>query len=151
MGAKYTAFNSQTNTASTTIAMNNLMGGTTKRVRLYHLIIGSVAAPANQAAHFAVKRTSARGTQSSTFTPTKLDPADAAAAAVFDTSWSADPTITASSELLIAAMNQQATFQWMVDPSNGLVIPATAAAGLAILSVATTSAVAYLFNEFFEE
>lgn len=151
MGAKYGAFNTVTNTASTTVPMNTLTGGNTKRVRLYHLIIGSQAAPANQASEFTVNRTSTAGTPSASFTPTPLDPADGASIAAYVSTFSAQPTITPNSELLAMAMNQQATFQWMVDPSNGLVIPRTAGAGLAVISVATTSAVAYMFNEFFEE
>src|SRR5262249_53069121 len=126
MGAKYSAFNTSTNTASATVPMNTLTGGTSGRVRLYHILCGSPAAPANQAAQFAVRRTSARGTQSTSFTPKPLDPADVACNATYDTSWAANPTITASSDLLNWAQNQQATFQWMVDPTNGLIIPATA-------------------------
>ncbi len=151
MAAGYAVWNSQTSTASTTVPMNNLLGGTTKRVRLYHVIMSSVVAPANQANHFTVKRTTGRGTQSTSFIAQPLDPADPASAALFDTSWSGNPTITASSELLVAAFNQQATFQWMVDSSKGIVIPATSGAGLAVLCVATTAAVAHLFNLFFEE
>lgn len=151
MGAKYAAFVSATNTASTTVPMWALTGGTSKRVRVYHTIIGSVATPANQAAHFAIRRTSVAGTTNLAFTATKLDPADPAAIAVFDTGWAVNPTITAASDLLVLPMNQQATVQWMVDPSNGLVIPATSGAGLVQMSVATTSAAAFLHNVFFEE
>lgn len=151
MGAKYTGFVSATNTASTTVPMWVLTGGTSKRVRLYHTIVGSVATPANQAAHFAVRRTSAAGTSNASFTATKTDPADGASIAVFDTGWAVAPTITASSDLLVLPMNQQATVQWMVDPANGLVIPATSGAGLAQMSVATTSAAAFLHNAFWEE
>lgn len=151
MGAKYAAFVSATNTASTTVPMWCLTGGTSKRVHLYHTIIGSVATPANQAAHFAVRRTSAAGTSNAAFVATKLDPADGASIAVFDTGWAVNPTITASSDLLPIVMNQQATVQWMVDPANGLVIPATSGAGLAQMSVATTSAAAFVHSVFFEE
>lgn len=151
MGAKYFGFVSATNTASTTVPMWCVTGGTSKRVRLYHTIIGSVATPANQAAHFAIRRTSAAGTTSSAFTLTKLDPADPAALAVMDLTWAANPTITASSDLLVLPMNQQATVQWMVDPTNGIVIPATSAAGLVQMSVATTSAAAFLHSIYLEE
>src|SRR5688572_9208681 len=151
MGAKYHATCTATNTASSTVPMWCLTGGATKRVRLYHMIIGSPATPANQAADFGVRRTSAAGTTSSAFVATKLDPADPVAIAVFDITWSANPTITASSDLCNIAMNQQATAQWMVDPSNGLVIPATAAAGLAMMSIATTSAASFRHSVFFEE
>jgi hypothetical protein len=152
MGARYAAFNLNTNTGSTTVPMWCLTGGTTKRVRLHHIIIGSAIAPANQAGNFALRRTSARGTATASFTPTILDLADPAAQATYDLTWSANPTITASSDLLNFAINQQATFQWMVDPDRGgIVIPGTAAAGLAMMSVSTTAAGVHVFNTFFQE
>lgn len=151
MGAKYGAVSNATNTASATVPMFSLTGSTTKRARLYHLILGSDAAPANQANKFSVKRNSARGTSSAAVVANALDPADGAAITTYDTGWSVNPTITASSELLQIALNQQATAQWMVDPSNGLVIPATSGAGLSLMSVVTTSAVNFVFSSFFEE
>lgn len=149
--ARYSAFNTNTNTASTTVPMSCLTGGTSGRVRLYHLLIGSPATPGNQAAQFAIRRTTARGTQSASFTPKPLDPADVACNATWDSAWAANPTITAASDLLVIAMNQQASWQWMVDPTYGLVIPATAGNGLALLSDATTSAASFLYNGFFKE
>lgn len=149
--AKYYATATATNTASATVPMWCLTGGTSKRVRVYHLVIGSPATPANQAGHFAVRRTSAAGTTSSAFTATKLDPADGAAIAVFDLTWAVNPTITASSDVHNVAMNQQATYQWMVDPANGIVIPATSGAGVCLVSVATTSAASHVFGCYFDE
>ncbi len=151
MGAKYLSKNSNTNTASTTVPMFCLTGGVNKRLRLYHLIAGCPIAPANQASSFEVQRTSARGTTSASFTPNPLDPADPACSATHDLTWAANPTITANSCMLPFPFNQQATFQWMVDPSNGIIVPATAGAGLAGVCVSTTSAVQYNFGIYFEE
>ncbi len=151
MGAKYYATCLATNTGSTTVPMWALTGGTAKRVRFYHTIIGSAIAPANQAGDFAVRRTTSAGTTSSAFVATKLDLADGVSIAVFDITWAANPTITASSDCLNIAMNQQATVQWMVDPSNGIVIPATSGAGLVMMSVSTTSAGAFRHAIFYEE
>jgi hypothetical protein len=151
MSAKYSAFATATNTASATVAMWCLTGGTAGRLSLYHLILGSAATPGNQAGLFALRRTSARGTQSTSFTPKPLDPADVACNATFDLTWSADPTVTASSDLLEIPVNQQATFQWMVDPSYGIKVPATSGAGLAMMSVSTTSAAAHTHSVFFVE
>jgi hypothetical protein len=152
MGAKYAGFVVATNTASTTDPMFNLTGGTSKRVRLYHLIIGSPATPGNQAGRFAVRRASAAGTPNASFTPTALDPADPACSAAFSTGWAVMPTITANSDMLHPSLNQQSTFQWMVDPDRGaIVIPATSGAGLPLMAVATTSAASHSFNAFFQE
>lgn len=152
MGAKYAGFVVATNTASATDPMFNLEGGATKRVRLYHLIVGSPATPGNQAGRFAIRRTSADGTSNASFTPTPLDPADPAAISEFATGWAVMPTITANSDMLHFSVNQQATFQWMVDPDRGaIVIPATSEAGLALMAVATTSAASHQFNAFFQE
>lgn len=152
MGAKYYATNLATNTASTTVPMWALAGSTSRRLRLYHLMIGCPAAPANQAADFQCLRQSARGTSNASFTANPLDPADTeAATGLYDTGWAVNPTITSVSNVGGIPMNQQATAQWMVDPTNGIVVPATSGAGLAFLSVSTTAAASYRFETWWEE
>lgn len=152
MGAKFTVSYTATSTASTTVPMGVLTGGTLKRLRLYGIIIGSVAAPANQANQFSVRRTSARGTSSQTVTPNPLDPADPACQALFDTGWSVNPTITASSDLAPnVSLNQQSTFSAQLGATYEMVIPAVSGAGAALMAVATTAAVACQFWTAFEE
>jgi hypothetical protein len=132
-----------TNTASTTVPMWNLAGGTVSRLMLYDLISGSDATPADNYAEFAVRRTSAAGTTTATFTPTLLDSANGAAAGVFATTWSVNPTVTAASDLLNIPHNQRATFRWVANPGGELIVPVTAGAGLALMSVATNLAATY--------
>lgn len=122
---------SKTNTASATVPMGVLTGGTTRRLKLYEINVGSDATPADNAASNQIMRTTARGTQSTTVTPNPIDPADPAAVATFDTAWSVNPTITASSQLLQWGQNQRASFRWVCAPGKELVCPATSANGLA--------------------
>jgi hypothetical protein len=141
MKGRYSGYVNATNTASATVPMFTLVGGTTRRASLYYLNVGFDAAPADSAFEFSVKRISARGTQSASFVLTAQDPADPAATSLMDTAWAVNPTITANSELLAFGMHQRTTFQWQQDPDFGLIIPATAGAGLALLSVTAASAV----------
>jgi hypothetical protein len=75
--------------------------------------------------------------------PTALDPANAAAAAVFVLTASAQPTITALSDLLNIPHNQRATFRWVAAPGGEIIVPATAAAGVAFMAVASNAAATY--------
>jgi hypothetical protein len=130
---------------------NNLVGGAGRRLKVFDFIVGCDAAPADQASKFAFRRTSAAGSQSAQVTPTKLDPADGAPIAVYDTAWSVDPTITASSDLLQMAMNQRATFRWIAAPNSELVVPAVSGAGLALMAAVATSPANHAFTLLWEE
>jgi hypothetical protein len=151
MGALYNVSSNATNTASTTVPMYNMTTGGTKRFRVYHLMVGSDAVPANQAGKFQFARSSARGTSSTSITPNPMDPADGAFLGTYDTAWSGNPTITSASQLGNIAENQQATIQWMVDPKMGIVVPLTSGAGLALMAATTTSAANFPFSTYFEE
>jgi hypothetical protein len=115
------------------------------------MMIASAAAPANQATDFQVMRQSARGTSSTAFVGIALDPADVAALGLFDLTWAVNPTITAVSNCGGITLNQQATAQWMVDPANGIVVPATSGAGVCLVSVSTTAAAIYRYNVWWAE
>jgi hypothetical protein len=130
--------------------MWNLCSGG-RRLKINEIIQGSDAAPADQAIKHALLRTSARGTQSATVTPNPKDPADVAANGLYDTAWSADPTITANSTLLQILQNARATFRWQVNEGKELIIPATAGAGICMLSVVATAAQNYGWSVFWVE
>lgn len=150
MGA-YHGYNNKTNTVSSTVPMFNLVGLATKRLRVFEILIGSDATPVDAASKFVFRRTSARGTQSTTVTPNPFDPADPAAGAVYDTAWSANPTITANSDMLQVAISQRNTVRWLARPECEIVIPATAGAGLALISDVATSAANHAFSAFWNE
>src|SRR4051812_34991998 len=97
---RYSTTASATNTTSTTVPMYTIVGAATTRLRIYDHLVQSLSTPADNYAEFCFRRVSARGTSSTSWTPTALDPADPASLAVSDLTWSGNPTITASSDLL---------------------------------------------------
>lgn len=143
---RYHAYANKTNTASSTVPMFCITGGTTIRVGIYDILVSSDATPADNVAEYAIRRTTARGTASTSFTPVALDSGDPAAIATFDTAWSANPTITANSDLLQWAQNQRTTFRWVAAPGGELWTPATSGNGFALLCDSTSAAVSWNFS-----
>lgn len=152
---RYSASNSKTNTASATVPMWNVCNppatAAYRRGALYQIIIGSDATPADVAAKFVLQRTTADGTISTSFTPVAIDPADPAAVNVCNLTWSVNPTITASSDLLTIGMNGRATVIWTAPPYGEIRWAATAEYGVALMSIVASTAQNYNFNEFWEE
>jgi hypothetical protein len=147
----YVANSNKTNTVSTTVPMFNLVGAATRRLKVYEIIVASDATPGDEASKFSLMRTTARGTQSTTVAPNALDPEAPASIATLDTTWSVDPTITALSQLLQFAVNQRATFRWVAVPGSEIIVPAVAGAGLALISVVSTSPANFAFSIFWRE
>lgn len=125
-----------------------IIGATTVRPRVFDLILGSQATPANQAAEYALTRFTAAGTAGSAYTPMPLDPSDVGAVATAGITHSAEPTYTATSNLLDINLNQQATFRWVASPGMEILGPATAANGLGLRLVAATAALVEFGNVF---
>lgn len=148
MGRRYSVYGTDTNTASTT--QIEVRSTTAIRPRIYDLVISSNATPADNSGEYAFRRTTTVGTSTS-FTPVALDPGDPASTATSGVNHSAEPTYTASSDLLHFATNQRATFRWVAAPMGELVLPA-AANGVGCLAVAVGgSAVAMQYQIYFEE
>ena len=140
-----------TNTTSTTAPLCSVTGAATFRARIYDILSGADATPADNYAEFSLRRTSSNGTTSATFTPTALDPGDPAALATFTTTWSIQPTITASSDILSWTQNSRAAFRWVAVPDGELVIPATAGAGIAHMAVGSNTATTFQFTYHWQE
>lgn len=134
MGRNYAAAWNATNTQSTTVPIMTLTGAATVRPKLYDIIQGSDAAPADNAGTFVIRRHTTAPASGTAITPAPLDPADPASlcAAMMGPSIGA-PTLTANTSLLQFALNQRATFRWVAVPGKELVIPATANNGLSLL------------------
>lgn len=150
---RYTGFSNATNTTSTTnpLATLDALGATT-RARLYDLVIGSDATPADAATKLAIQRCTTSGLGSTFVVPTALDPADPASLMQWGSAWtSTQPTITASSTILQVAMNQRATFRWVAVPDSELVVPATQWNGLALMSVVASATANYAFTGMWQE
>ena len=149
MARRYSAVGSDTNTAATT--MWSVISATTIRPKIYEILIGSVATPADNAWEFVIGRITTAGT-STAFTPIALDPADPASLAAVGFNHSAEPTYTANAYLLRIAGNQRAAVRWIAAPGGELTLPATAANGAGCLSNAVGgSAVVMTFTIHWEE
>lgn len=129
MARRYSIDGQDTNTADTTIL--GLTSATTIRPRIYDLVMGSDATPADNAGEYVIQRTTGAGTSTSV-TPTALDPGDPAATAAAGEAHSSEPTYTANAILLQWAQNQRATFRWVAAPGGEIVLPATAANGIGL-------------------
>jgi hypothetical protein len=149
MARRYSVAVQDTNTAATTQV--GITSAATVRPRIYDIIVGSDATPADNAAEYNLQRYTAAGTSTS-FTPVALDPADPASLSSAGFNHSVEPTYTANAILLEWAQNQRATFRWVAAPGGEIVLPATAANGAGIQTITVAgSAVNTNFTIHFEE
>jgi len=151
MARAYHGYSNATNTVSTTVPMFTIVGAATFRLQLYQWISGSDATPADAATKLGFRRISARGTATTSVTANALDPADPASLALYDTVWSVNPTITASSEVLQVPHHQRASFRWDAAPGFEIIVPATAGAGLALMSIVASATANYAWSSYWRE
>lgn len=126
---RYSIDGQDTNTASTTIL--GLTSAATVKPKIYDVLLGSDATPADNAAEYNLQRYTAAGTATSV-TPQALDPGDPAALASAGEVHTVEPTYTANAVLLNIMSNQRATFRWVAAPEGEIVLPATAANGVGV-------------------
>lgn len=138
-------------TGSTTASVGHVSapGTSMRRIEIYDVMFGSEGTPADNPFRWQLQRTTAAGT-STAVVPQALDPADAAALATAGENHTVEPTYTAAAILLDIPLNQRATFRWVAKDGCGLMIPATAAAGVGI-KTPTASAVAVRSTVHFSE
>lgn len=151
---RYNGFSNATNTASATAPLAGISQPTsaTTRGRIYDVVIGSDATPADAATKLAFQRTTTSGLGTTAVVAPPLDSADPAALLLYFSAWaSTQPTITAVTTLLQVAMNQRATFRWVAVPDSELVVPATANNGIALLSVVASATANYAFSTQWQE
>lgn len=122
-------------TGSTTASVGSITADATRprRFKLYDLLVGSEASPADNPFLWRVARITAAGT-STAVVPQPLDPADAATEMDAGENHTIEPTYTAAAILLHIPLNQRATFRWVAAPGGELVAPATASNGLGIIT-----------------
>lgn len=138
-------------TASTTASVGVVSSNasTPHRGKLYDLVVGSEASPADNPFLWVLQRTTAAGTSTSV-TPTSLDSADAASLFTAGQNHTIEPTYTAGAILLTIPLNQRATFRWVAAPGGELVYPATASNGIGT-QTPTSSAVAVTTEQYVDE
>lgn len=129
-------------TASATLPVGSQIADATRprRGKLYDIMFGSEASPADNPFLWRVQRITAAGT-STAVTPTMVDPGDVATEADAGENHTIDATATANAILLSVPLNQRATFRWVAAPGSELVYPSTASNGFAVYTP-TSSAVA---------
>lgn len=120
----------------------------TRKVRVTEIGIFIQTAPTT-APVFAVARSTTRGTQTATLTPTARDPADIAATSVLDTTWSANPAF--STTVLFRAGGVPLAIGngivWAFGP-NGIEV--AIGAGLCLFNINATGATLGSFSGYFE-
>ncbi len=134
MGRRYSIDGQDTNTAGTTIL--GLTSAATVRPKVYDMIFGSDATPADNSAEYVLQRYTAAGT-STGVTPKALDPSDPSALGSAGEAHSVEPTYTADAIMLQWAQNQRLTFRWVAAPMGEIILPATAANGLGLQVIGT--------------
>lgn len=120
-------------TSSTTLSVGSMTSDATRprRARLYDMVVGSEATPADAALLWTVQRCTAAGT-STGVTPQNLDPASATTEFDAGENHTIEPTYTAGANMLNIPTNQRATFRWVAAPGGEIIIPATASNGLGV-------------------
>lgn len=149
--AKYAIDGQDTNTAATTIISVSADATRPRRSKIYDVLIGSDATPADNAAEYNLQRISNPQT-STAITPQALDPADAATETDAGEAHTIEPTYTSNAVMLNIMSNQRATVRWVSAPGGEIVIPATASNGLGLVVVTVAgSAVNTGCQIYFEE
>lgn len=128
--ARYAAELQRTASTTGTVGSIGAVSTTqTRRGKIYDIMFGSEATPADAALLWAARRYTAAGT-STAYTPVALDPADPAFLGQAGDNHTIEPTYTAGATLLNIPLNQRATFRWVAAPGGELVYPATTANGV---------------------
>lgn len=138
LGRDYSVAFNATNTQSTTAPLGGITGAATVRPKIYDVLIGSSGSPADNAAEYLFQRMTTAGT-STAFTPVALDSADPASLSSSGFTYTVGPTLTANAYLLMLGMNQRQFVRWIAAPGAELVVPATAANGIALLAAAVSA------------
>lgn len=138
-------------TASTSASVGSVTADATRprRGKLFDLIVGSEASPADNPFLWRLQRCTAAGT-STAVVPQPLDPADAATEMDAGENHTVEPTYTSAAIQLHLALNQRASFRWVAAPGKEIVFPATASNGLG-LQTPTGSAVVVTAQAYVEE
>ena len=130
-----------------------LTSAATIRPKIYDVVVGCGATPADGASSFQLQRYTVAGTAGAAANIVALDPADPSSLATAGTGvYTAEPTYTASTEMAAFSVNQRNTFRWVAAPGGEIVLPATAANGVGLRSDATSGITAtHEATFFFEE
>lgn len=120
-----------TTTYKTQWGLTAATGATTlRKAFIYDVTFGTDGTPADNTVTYKIDRQTTGVGTASLATPVPLDSGDAAALIVANVNHTAEPTVTAATQLLEIATNQRATYRWVAAPGSELVVPAVNLAGL---------------------
>lgn len=139
-------------TASTSLATGSLTAAASnmRRAKVYDLLFGSEATPADNAFLWQVQRCTTAGTAGTNPTPLALDAADSLATSIVaGQAHTVDPT--GATILMSIPLNQRASFRWVAAPGGELVIPATASNGVKFETPTAGGLVAVTCSAMFDE
>ncbi len=138
----YTVKGADTNTDNTTILYFAQSASPTTRVKLLEVMIGSIAAPADQACGYEIQRLTDEDATpgGSAVTPHADDPAAPAAACTAVSGPANEPTYTAGAYLAYLPLNQRTPFRWVVQPGRAILVPAAEDNGVGVVADTPTTA-----------
>jgi len=122
--------------AGSNLTILEVIASTSTRIRIYDMIVGSSASPADVATDFNVIRGTVSGSGTSV-TPRKIDSADPSALATSQQGTFTGQTKTSNSSIMDLALNQRATFRWIAPQDGELVVPATSDNWIGLESIAS--------------
>lgn len=151
MGKYSLEFNRAAAAATAAMGLVQATATTPRRLKLFDLIIGSEAAPADNVNLWTLDRVSGGSpTGGTSVTPQPLDPADAVALCdAVEGTITVNPTI--GTRLLSVPLNQRATFRWVAAPGSELVSPATDNHGFAVQTPTAVGLIAVTATLLIEE
>lgn len=119
-------------TYKTLLSVTAVTGATTlRRGWIYDIEFGADGTPADNVIVFKVDRQTTVGTGTSA-TAAPLDAGDAAVLLVGTVNHTAEPTVTANTQLIEVPLNQRSSYRWVTIPGSGaeLVVPAVTVNGI---------------------
>ncbi len=153
MARSYSVSGNATNTASATLPLLTLISSASVQPIIVAVEMGCDAAPADHATKYAFQRCTTTGTPGSSLTPQAFNPTFPAASTTSGLAvFSIGPALTANAFLLMWAQNQRQAYRWQAyDLTKGLMMPSTAANGLALMSLVQDAPWNAVMNLSFEE
>lgn len=147
--AKYSAALERTLSTTASIGTVGAPGSGMRRIEVCEVILGVEGTPGDTSLKLAAQKYTAAGT-STAVTPTLISDANVASAAVAGQNHTVEPTYTANAFVLKESQNQRSTVRWVENMGDGIIIPATANAGIGFQSP-TAPALAGTLQVFFYE
>lgn len=132
--ARYVITGSQA-VASPTDTCLALIAATTRRGKIYDVLVGSTATPADNALQWLLQRFTTDAGTSTSVTPEPIDFDDTAAILTAGENHTGEPTYTSGKILLDIPMNQRSTQRWVASPKGELFVPASANNGAGLQPV----------------